>query len=345
MEPTTDTRSRLAGTFFLVLTLAGWASSPLFLKYFVDYIDAWTSNGWRYAIAAVFWLPILIRRRGSAGFLRGLSRAAIWPAVFNSLGQCAFAWTLYLEVDPGLMAFLLRVQIISVTVGAFLLFADERVLIRHRNYWLGLLLVVGGTAGTIFLGHQLPAGTSVLGVAMGLSSGAMFGCYGVAVRACMRRYSPMSSFAMISLYTAAAMVALMVIFGQDHGAVAWQLSGLQMLMLFISAMAGIALGHVFYYASIVRLGLAAVSVSLLMHPFVTAVMSWLLYAERLTVLQWFSGAAGVLGAMLVLRTQGRLQATAAKHRAARAAHAQRERACLAEVEAVRASEPSQPAVG
>src|ERR1043166_5389764 len=100
-------RHRATGVFFLLLTLAGWSASPLFLKYFVGQMDAWTSNGWRYSIAALFWLPILLRRI-PPGDRSGIWRAAIWPAIFNTTGQIAFAWVLYLHIDPGMMTFLLR---------------------------------------------------------------------------------------------------------------------------------------------------------------------------------------------------------------------------------------------
>jgi drug/metabolite transporter (DMT)-like permease len=306
MERDAGNPNRLAGLFFMTLTLGGWASSPLFIKYFVDYIDAWTSNGWRYAIATTVLLPVLLRDHGSARPPRGVWRAGLWPAAFNAAGQCAFAWVLYLEVDPGLMTFLLRMQIVTVTAGAFLLFRDERALIRRAGYWIGLLLVLVGTAGMVFLGERIPAGVSVLGIIIGLFSGALFGAYAVAVRACMSRYTSRTAFAVISLYTAVAMVLMMLVFGDRGGLVAVDLTGSQMLLLALSALVGITFGHVFYYASIARLGVAVASLVLLLHPFATAAMSWAIYGERLTILQWVSGTISVLGAAVVLHTQGRV---------------------------------------
>ena len=65
-EPTTPGLSRLEGSFAVLMTLVGWSSVPLFLRYFADEIDVWTSNGWRYGFSAILWAPVLIlgaRRR------------------------------------------------------------------------------------------------------------------------------------------------------------------------------------------------------------------------------------------------------------------------------------------
>lgn len=290
------------------MTLLGWSSIPLFLKYFAAHMDAWSSNGWRYAMAAVFWLPVLLFQRRAGEDRRGLWTAALWPSACNAVGQVAYAWIVYLQIDPGMMSFLLRAQIVFVTVGAFLLFPDERNLIRTAGFWLGLGLVILGTCGTIFLGHAPPSGTSLLGICAGLFSGAMFGLYALGVRAKMNRFSSMTSFAVISLYTSAALVGLMLVFGRRHGAVVFDLSPFRWLMLVASAMVGIALGHVFYYASIARLGVAVSSSILLIQPFITGAISWQLFDEQLTALQWVSGALGVLGAAVIIRAQSRLPA-------------------------------------
>ena len=74
-------------------------------------------------------------------------------------------------------------------------------------------------------------------------------------------------------------------------------------MLVISAFVGIAFAHVFYYASIARLGVAVSAGIILLQPFLAGTASYFLFGERLTVLQWVSGAAAVGGAIVMLRTQ------------------------------------------
>jgi len=305
----THTRGdRLTGILLLILTVAGWASSPLFLKYFVNLIDAWSSNGWRYGISALFWLPVLFLDPAARQPGTRLWRDAFWPSLFNVLGQVAFAWVLYLNVDPGLMTFLLRIQIVAVTIGAIILFPDERPLIRHPAYWIGMAAVISGTIGAIFLGPHPPGGANLRGILTGLLSGLFFGGYALAVRACMATYRAQTSFAAISLYTALANIALMVALGGDHGwCVVRRLDAPQWLLLIASAFAGIALGHVFYYASIARVGVMVSSCALLLQPFVTAIFSSWIFGEQLTRAQWLSGGLSITGAAVVLMLQDRLR--------------------------------------
>ncbi|MHC4385308.1 MAG: hypothetical protein ACYS0J_21120, partial [Planctomycetota bacterium] len=107
------------GAMTVTLTLIGWSSVPLFLRYFADSIDAWTSNGWRYGVSALLWAPVLVifacRRRLPAG----LWRAAIVPSVINSCSQVIFCYAHY-KIDPGLLTFGLRSQMIFAAVGAYL---------------------------------------------------------------------------------------------------------------------------------------------------------------------------------------------------------------------------------
>lgn len=301
----------LAGIITVVMTLVGWSSVPLFLKYFADYIDAWTSNGWRYAVSALIWAPVLILGLRSSSLPAGLWRAAVVPSLVNCVGQVCFAWAHY-KIDPGLLTFGLRFQIVFVAIGAYLLFPSERAVLRSYSYIAGLIMVFGGTVGTVLLGHELPAGTTAFGVTLAILSGASFAGYAISVRHYMHGTHPVTAFAAISLYTAMGMVLLMVLLGEDAGGRALALTAPQFAMLMLSAVVGIALGHVFYYISIARLGVAVSSGVIQLQPFVVAAASFFFFAERLTPMQWLSGAVAVTGAVLMLGVQRRIEKRRAK---------------------------------
>lgn len=287
--------TRAAGITYIVLTLVGWSSVLLFLKYLTNYIDAWTANGWRYGLSALLWLPVLIvgGRRGTLP--EGIWRRALMPAAFNCIGQICFAWAPYF-IGPGLAGFLLRVNIIFSTAGALILFADERPLVRSPLFWGGLFLVVGGSVGTVLLGVAPIAGATATGVLLGLCAGAFYGLYGVSVRYWMHGIRPMVSFAAISLYTAAAMVSLMIVLGESSGAVVFRMSGFSWLMLVLSALIGIALGHVFYYSAIARLGVAISAAVVQLAPFICGIASMFIFDELLTMWQWLCGGLMLIGA-------------------------------------------------
>ncbi len=301
-----DGASALAGALMITLTLVGWSCVPLFLRYFAESIDAWTSNGWRYGFSAFLWAPVVI-----FGLLRrrlppGVWRAALIPSLVNSGGQVAFTWSHY-KIDPGLLTFGLRSQIVFAAVGAYLLFPNERRVVRSKSYLGGGLAVIAGTAGALMLGDETFQGAHVAGVGLSVLSGFLFASYGIAVRKYMRGVNSVVAFAVISQYTAFAMVALMLMLGDDAGATA--ITGLtfhQFLLLLFSAVIGIALGHVFYYMSIARLGVAVSAGVLQLQPFGVAVGSWYLFSEHLNAAQWASGLFAVGGAVLMLLVQWRI---------------------------------------
>lgn len=304
---TAATKAATSGGTFILLTLLGWASVPLFLKYFaVLRIDAWTVNGWRYAFAALTLAPFLLVATQSGQTPRRIWAMAIVPSLMNCAGQVCFALGHY-KIDPGLMAFLLRFQIIFVALSAYLLFPGERRVIGSPLFWGGVLIVLAGSAATVFLGPTMPRGAAAVGVGLGLMSGVLFGCYAVAVRYFMQGISSVLSFAVISQYTAVAMIALMIWLGRARGLMPLlHMTGVEFVLLFISALVGIALGHVFYYASIARLGVAVAAGVTLLAPFVTAIASIVLYRERLTAGQWMGGVVSMVGAVMILVAQRRM---------------------------------------
>lgn len=167
---------------------------------------------------------------------------------------------------------------------------------RSPLFWGGLLLVVGGSVGTVLLGTAPIAGATATGVLLGLCAGAFYGLYGVSVRYWMHGIRPMVSFAAISLYTAIAMVLLMVLLGKSSGAVVFEMSAFSWLMLVLSALIGIALGHVFYYSAIARLGVAISAAVVQLAPFICGIASMLIFNEVLTQWQWLCGVIMLVGA-------------------------------------------------
>ncbi len=305
--------ARFGAIITIVMTLIGWSSIPLFLKHFARDIDLWSSNGWRYGFSALLWLPVLIVGLLRSSLPERLWRAALIPSVINGLSQTLFCWAHY-KIDPGLLSFGLRSNIVFATIGAAIFFAAERRVIRTPGYLTGILMVVGGTLGTILLGTQPLRGATFLGVMLAVSSGAGFAAYAVSVRYFMDGINAIQSFAAISLFTALPMLPLMYVFGDPSraglgewgGAVVLDLPWGQIGLLLLSAIIGIALGHVFYYYSISKLGVAVSSGVVQLQPFFVAVASFFLFDERLTLPQWASGTVAIGGAAMILFVQHRM---------------------------------------
>lgn len=290
------------GILCILATLLSWASVFLFLKYLTGQIDPWTANGWRYGLSALLWLPVLLLGLYRGNLPDGIWRLAIVPAAINGVAQVMYASAPY-YIGAGFAAFLVRVSVVSSMCGAFIMFSDERILLRSMKFWVGLALVVLGSCGTIYYSNEKFNGGAFIGIVCGAASGLLYGFYSVAVRYYMRGIPSLTAFAVICLYTAAGLIVPMVIFGRERGLVVRHLSGFAWSMLGLSAFLGIAMGHVLYYAAINRLGVAVSNGILQVAPFLTAIGSLILFGEQLTVGQWICGAILFVGAVLLLAAE------------------------------------------
>ncbi|MGD9690139.1 MAG: DMT family transporter [Phycisphaerales bacterium] len=311
-----------AGIPLILATLLSWASVPLFLKFFatpdrltgVAPIDGWEANGWRYGLSALFWLPLLAFAHVRGKLPRSIFLAALVPSIFNLVGQTCFAWCPYF-LDPGFFTFVFRVQIVFVTLGAWVLFPHERATLRSPWFWVGAALVVVGSVGLVLFKTPVPlvpgapisatADPSIWAILLAVASGVVFAGYGLAVRRNMHGYSPVLAFGVICQYTAVGTLILMLLLGRTRGEHVLSFDGFQWTMLAGSSMIGIAISHVLYYAALTRLGVAVSMGIIQLQPILTGVASMLIFDEQLNLAQWVSGLVGVAGAILILRA-GRL---------------------------------------
>ncbi|MBZ0170866.1 MAG: DMT family transporter [Phycisphaerales bacterium] len=301
-EPEDHNQNRLVGVAVILLTLAGWTVVPIFIKMFTGDVDPWTSNGWRYGFAALLWLPLLLYKRRTGSWKPGLMRAAALPGIINACAQVCFTASFY-KIDPGLVTFGLRSQIVAVTIGAVLLYPAERAVIKRPLFLAGLTLLLVGTLTTVGTSKDFATNAGVLGVLLALGAGVGFAGYTLAVRSCMRGYGAMESFAAISQYTAGAIVVLMLVLGEDHGVRALDMAPPRFALFLGSAVIGIAVCHVLYYISIARLGVTVSSGVIQLQPFTVAALSFFAFGEILSALQWAGGVVAVGGAITMLMVQ------------------------------------------
>jgi drug/metabolite transporter (DMT)-like permease len=285
----------------LSVAIVFFASIPVFLKHFTAALDGWTVNGVRYAFGALFWLPLVIRwhRRVPPG--RNIWRDAVPPACVNVVGQTGWALSPYFN-DASMMGFVARSSFLFTIIFGFWLLHEERRLARSVIFWVG---VAGTACGLIALysGGAKLGSTSPVGLAILLGTSASWGLYSVLVRRHMRGHSIRLSFGVISLYTSVGLLVLMLLFGAWGRLADVTLGGWGLLVL--SAMLGIALGHVLFYRAIHELGPIVSEGGLLLIPFVTVLGAGLFLGERMGALQWGGGIALVAGSLCLLLARKR----------------------------------------
>jgi drug/metabolite transporter (DMT)-like permease len=303
-------RGKTAALVSLLAAMLSFGVIPIFLRYFAGYLDAWTVNGVRYSVGALFWLPFLLfleRQPTGAKALatpRNVWRDAIVPSLVNAVGQAFFALGPY-YVPASTLGFVIRLSFLFTICFGFAFLPEERRLARQPAFWIGALLSIAGVV-LLFVDKLGDGATeSWIGMAILVATSAAWGGYAVSVRYWMAAYTARESFAVISIYTSAALVTLMLSLGRirDLGAIGLDLWGL----LMGSALIGIAFGHVLYYRGIHRLGPVVSSGIMLITPFVTYLVAALVLAERLSAVEMIGGVIVVLGGALLVVARGQIE--------------------------------------
>jgi len=284
---------------------------PVFLRHLTGYLDCWTVNAVRYGTATMFWLPfvlVLDRRmqaRPKATRPRSIWLAALVPTVPNLLGQVGWATCPY-YVEATTIGFVIRVSFLFTMLLGFLLIPAERPLARRPLFLAGSATTVAGIV--LMYAERLGAShmdaREATGLVIIVATAVAWAAYAVSVRRYLARYPLRLAFGVISLYTTAGLVVLMVLLG-DYGALA-ALPPREWALLVVSGLIGIAMGHVFYHRGIHGIGPVVTSGVTMIGPFVTYGLAAAALGEAMTPLQLLGGAAVVAGGLALILAKGQV---------------------------------------
>ena len=287
-------------TLALTGSILCWSTVPIFLKYFTSFIDGWVANGMRYPFAALLYIPWLIAFRRAGKLSRHAWKLALLPASINIVSQILWAWTPYF-INPGLIAFLVRLSTLWTVLGSFILFKDERALVRSWMFWAGFFFAICGFIMMALGTHHSFGKATVTGIVLVLLTSIGWAGYQLSVRRNMQNIDSRVAFGMISFLTSIGLLSCMFIFGDTNRAVQMPLH--VTVLVFLSGLIGIAAAHLLFYIAIKRIGIAIASSANLASAFLTAAFSRFLFHETLTSLQWLAGAGLIIGGILLTRSQ------------------------------------------
>jgi drug/metabolite transporter (DMT)-like permease len=278
-------------------TLICWSSAPLFIKYLTGYLDLWTQNLLRYGAACLFWLPFLLIAAKSGQLPKTVWKRALLPFIPNIIMQNLWAAAFY-YIDPGFASLLSTTAFLWVIILSVIFFADERQHLSNRLFRLSIILSLVGLMGVMFFHPAFTHSYTIIGIAIIMLYGLIWGLYGVAVKVAFRGIDSRIGFSVVSIYTVVALSILTIFMGQPSKCLELSFNGWTVIV--ISGVTGIALGHVFYYISIRRLGATTPSLVQLTQPFIVVVISYFVFSEKLSVPQLVFGVILVAGSALAI---------------------------------------------
>ena len=298
-------RVNMTATAACLGALCCWSIGPLFIEYLTGHVDSWTQNMLRYSVACLFWLPFLLHLM-LQGRLEGRTwRRAILPSIPNVAMQSLWAVGFY-YLGPAFLTLLSKTSILWVAGFSLMFFREERPLARSSRFWAGFLLSIAGVFGVLYFGEDFAAAGTLTGIFIALITAFMWAVYTISVRIAFRDVDSRSGFSVISLYTAIALSVCALLFGEPGQALSMGLRPWAAVV--ISGITAIALGHVFFYAAMRRIGATIPMLVILAQPFVVFSLSSVIFHERLSGMQLLSGTALLIGAGLSIWAQQHLRA-------------------------------------
>ena len=294
----------ITATLACLGTLTFWALGPILIKYLAGYIDSWTQNLLRYAVGCLFWLPFLLFGIKRKQIDTKIWRKALLPAVPNIVMQCLWAGGFY-YIGPAFMVLLTKTSILWVAVFSFILFTDERALIRSKRFWLGLVLSAVGVVGVMYYNEDFAATKTIIGIIIALACAFTWAIYTVSIKIAFKDIASHHSFAVISIYTVAGLFVLALLFG-DIGK-CMSMGFLRWASVVISGITAISLGHVLYYVAIKRIGATIPALVILSQPLLVLAISNVAFGESMNATQLFYGVALLIGSAFAIWAQQHLK--------------------------------------
>lgn len=297
----------------LLSAISLWAMGPLFVKLFASHYRPWTQNAFRYFCAAVFLLAFALLR----GHLRYRLTRGQWGklalvALANLIMQTNFA-AIYYFIYPSVASLVGRLNIVFVTVLSFLIFKDEREVIRSPRFLLGAALALAGVAFVI--AGQDPDLLSRLdiaerdfwiGIAFSLGHAFFISIYYLTIRHAVRDIPALVSFTHVGWITAAGLAAIALAMGGT--ADLWRQPPHLLALMALSALLCIAIAHTCYYTALRHITTVVATSMLQIIPVLVCLFSALIYGDRLSLTQILGGAVVLLGAWLAAMAQARAPA-------------------------------------
>jgi drug/metabolite transporter (DMT)-like permease len=171
---------------------------------------------------------------------------------------------------------------------------------------IGLIIfsiAILGFIGLSYYGNNISLSGTFFGVILVLISSIFMASYGLAVKKYFNETNAIVSFSIIAVYTAIGIVILMFIFGEPN-----KITEIPVNILFLialSAFIGINMAHVLFYIALKHIGVTISSSVSLFTAFFTAILSYLIFDEKLTFFHWLTGTLIIIGGLLTILAKNR----------------------------------------
>lgn len=296
--------ARIPALLALCMAMFSWGMAPVFIRFLRNAYDPYSQAFIRYffgaASLAVFCL--VLHRKEYLGLLRRPG-PLFAMAFLNILHQ--LTWTLGCYHAPATLAQLfVQLGTVFVIVFSFIIFREERGVIRSPFFLAGTALGLSGVAAVVIGGNRaVVGGTDFITTLLLVIPALCWAVYAVWARHIVQTCHPVPMFAALSVYVTLGTGILALVLGRP--ACMYEAGVKITLITFVSGLLPIAVAHSSYHFAQKYLGSAFCGSCNLFTPLLTYLMAMIVLDDpALTPLQW-SGAAALLSGMGLVTWAGR----------------------------------------
>lgn len=288
--------------FFAILC---WCLSPIAIRYVKEAFPVNFQNFLRYFVSLLIIWPIFFLSNDRAQIRKAFHMlpVVLWKllvvAGVNYVSQVCFTYSFFL-VYPAFGSLLYKSGVLFSVLFSFLLFADEREIIRNRVFQGGLCFALIGVLLTVMGGKDFGQVDFNIGVIVILISTIFWSLLTVLVKKWLSVVP--AAFAVSVVFT----IDTPLFFLTDILYGGWHVPNAPLsmwVMLIVSGILGIGLAHPAYYSSVPVVGVALSSSIDLTRPFLVAIISFLMFGEHFGILQLWGGALLIIGSYLVIKAR------------------------------------------
>jgi drug/metabolite transporter (DMT)-like permease len=297
----------VAAVTALAMCTLGWTFAPVFIRLLKDDYEPLTQGFVRYAFGSAFLIALCLIYHRQALFT--LLRNP-WPVIgisaLNVFQQ--YVWTTGTYATGATMAQLvIKLSVVFVVIFAFILFHEERAVIRNPLYLFGTALSIAGVCAVLVRDPNDLAQLYGPGSLFLLTAAVCWGVYAVWGKHIVLGIHPIPMFAVVSMFSTIGLGATSLLF-EDTSA-AWRAGAWTTFVAAISGILAIGGAHACFHYAQRHFGSAFTNSFMLILPLTTyGAARIILPNEALTLMQWMGAGVLLSGTLIIILVENRRRA-------------------------------------
>ena len=277
-----------------------WVWPPIVIKILASYFDNFTQNFYRYLAASIV-LTIFNLVYHKKEFLKEIKNIKKYILLTIIIFSFQLLWVVGLSTLPPTIAILIgRSSILFIAVFSFILFKDERNIIKSKFFISGSLLAFIGVIGIITSKSRIYLKDFNIGAAAILAAAVLWALYIISIKQRVIKTDPLVAAGIVFTLSVPLFFIASLVWGD-----LLKITSVPMsinIILFISGIFCVGVANAFNFKSIKIIGATLSSTFILTTPFFTAIASYFIFKEILNIQQIIFGIILITGCGLLLRS-------------------------------------------